>query len=113
MCLWCSSRTGPTPLRSNPTPPTPLRSNLTPPTPLGPAYRTDPAQPQLDVTQLYPSSPGSGSSTPLYDLAEFDSTISSVVMSESPVSDVASLVPCVKIETLDDTSMSTQTASIL
>ena len=51
---------------------------------------TDPAQPQPVMTQNYNSPPGSGSSTPLYDLAEFDSVNYSVARSEL---DVASVVP--------------------
>ena len=52
-----------------------------------------PTQPQPDVvvTQQYPSSPGSRLLTPLYDLAEFESANSSVAMSESL--DIASVVP--------------------
>ena len=52
-----------------------------------------PAQPQqhVVVAQQYPSSPGSRSSNPLYDLADFESANSSVTMSESL--DVASVVP--------------------
>ena len=42
------------------------------------------------MTQTYHSPPGSGSSTPLYDLAEFDLANSSVARSEL---DVASVVP--------------------
>ena len=43
-------------------------------------------------TELYPLSPGSGLCTPCYDLAEFYSENSRVVMSELPVSDVVSVV---------------------
>ena len=60
---------------------------------LGPDMTPAPAKPQPDVvvTQQYLSSPGSRSSTPLYDLAEFGSANSSVAMSES--FNVASVVP--------------------
>ena len=68
----------------------------------------DPAQPQPDVTQLHPSSPGSGSSTPLYELAEFDSTACVCVVRRCLCGAL-----CKYIETLDGTCMSTQTASIL
>ena len=47
----------------------------------------DNAQSLSVATQLYPSSPGAQSSTPCFDLANFDSS--------SPVSDVAPVVPVV------------------
>ena len=50
------------------------------------------AHSHLVSTQLYPSSPGSRSSTPCYDLAEFDSENPRTAMSGSPVSDVVSVV---------------------
>ena len=55
--------------------------------------RPDPAQPQPDgvVTQKYPLPFGSRSSTPICDLAKFDSANSGVTMSESP--GVPSVVP--------------------
>ena len=56
----------------------------------GPELSPAPAQPQPVVTQKYHSPPGSGSSTPLYDLAEFDPANSSVTRWEL---DVASVVP--------------------
>ena len=56
----------------------------------GPELTPAPAQPQPVITQKYHSPPGSGSSTPLYDLAEFNSANSSVARSEL---DVASVVP--------------------
>ena len=57
-------------------------------------YRVSPRRISLgsDATQLYPLSPGCGSSTPCYGLAEFDSDNSRVVITESPVSDVVSVV---------------------
>ena len=55
-------------------------------------WRPDTAQPHSVVTQLYPSSPGSRSSTPCYDLAEFDSENSQAAMSDYPVSDVMYVV---------------------
>ena len=50
-------------------------------------------QSHLVVTQLYPSSPGSRSSTTCYDLADVDSENSRTAMSSSPVSDL--VVPSV------------------
>ena len=44
----------------------------------GPELTPAPAQPQPVVTQEYHSPPGSGSSTPLYDLAEFGSSVARV-----------------------------------
>ena len=48
------------------------------------------------ATQLYPSSPGSRSSTPCFDLADLDSECSRAAMSSSPVSDVMPVVPVVR-----------------
>ena len=59
--------------------------------------------PHSVATQLYPSSPGSRSSTPCYDLAEFDLDNSRTAMSCSPVSEVVSMVP---VDTLTATSRS-------
>ena len=57
------------------------------------ALTPDAAQLHSVVTQLYPSSPGSRSSTPCYDLAEFDSENTHTAMSSSPVSDVVAVMP--------------------
>ena len=51
-----------------------------------------PSPVRSEVTQLYPLSPGSGSSNPCYDLSVFDFDKSRLVVSESPVSDVVSVV---------------------
>ena len=53
----------------------------------------DNAQSLSVATQLYPSSPRSWSSTPCFDLADFDSECFRVAMSSSPVSDVVPVVP--------------------
>ena len=63
----------------------------------GPDLTPAPAQPQLVVIQKYHSPSGSGSSTPLYDLVEFDLADSSVARSELDVtsvfpSDISSIV---------------------
>ena len=57
------------------------------------ALDLDTAQSHLVVTQLYPASPGSQSSTPCYDLAEFDTENYRTALSGSTVSDVVSVVP--------------------
>ena len=57
------------------------------------ALYPDTAQWDLVATQLYPSSPGSRSSTPCYDLAEFDSENCRIAMSGSLVFDAVSVVP--------------------
>ena len=70
--------------------PTHCTPDHVPPARKAPELTPAPAQPQPVVIEEYHSLPGSGSSTPLYDLAEFDSTHSSVARSEL---DIASVVP--------------------
>ena len=53
------------------------------------------------ATQLCPSSPASRSSTPCFDLADFDSECYRAAMSSSPVSDV---VPVAPVDLLSETS---------
>ena len=53
----------------------------------------DTVQSHLVVTQLYPASPGSQSSTPCFDLAKFDSENSRTALSVFLVFDVVSVVP--------------------
>ena len=52
----------------------------------------DPAQLRSEANQLFPLSTGSGSSTSCNDMSVFDSDNSRLVVSDSPVSDVVSVV---------------------
>ena len=60
----------------------------------------DNAQSLSVTTQLYPASPVSRSSTPYFDLADFDSECSRAAKSGSPVSDVAPVVPVVLVDSV-------------